>query len=64
MIRCSRLLGHKWSKWCKRLAVPKRNKEGMLVSFILQVRRCKVCGYAEEVWQNSSHVWPDTKKED
>lgn len=62
-MRCSRLLGHKWSKWCKRVAHPKRNEEEMLVSSILQVRRCKVCGYAEEAWQNSCHIWPDTKGE-
>lgn len=64
-MKCTRLLGHKWSKWCKRLADPKKSEAGIWLSAILQVRRCKVCGYAEEIWQNSSHVWEnDPNKEE
>ena len=52
-MRCRRLLGHRWSKWYKKVGAVKKDATDRLVRPILQVRRCASCGYIEEVWANS-----------
>ena len=65
-MKCTRFLGHKWSRWYKKLGAPKKDGEDRIVRLGLLVRRCASCGYIEEVWTNSCQVIQETpdKKED
>lgn len=55
-MRCTRLLGHKWSRWYKKLGAIKKDAADYLVRPVFQVRRCASCGYSEEVWSNSVSI--------
>jgi hypothetical protein len=52
-MRCTRFLGHKWSRWYKKVGGANKDASGQLVRGILQVRRCLCCRYIEEEWTNS-----------
>ena len=65
-MRCNRLLGHKWSKWYKKVGAAKKDGTDRWVRPIVQARRCASCGYMEEVWTNSVSIIKEApdKKED
>ncbi len=65
MSLCTKFLWHKWGLWETRLAAPEKYTDGKTYRQLIQIRKCKTCGYTQEEWLNSAkQVEPPKEKSD
>jgi len=57
-MRCTRLIGHKWTKWRKRFGAIQKMENSEMGRYVVYRRRCVICGYTQSDWRHNEFYVP------